>query len=960
MSDPRPKQLIEFLDLLTEHAPAGYEPWLFRVEAGTKAPDRSYGSWKDDNARLSKAEAVHWMEDGGNVGIAGRPDDPLINVDIDDEDKTTADDLKETLTARSRSRTGSHAWYFEAENAEIPNIPTDDAGEVRANWQYVVAPGSYVETDPEEVPADERDDAGYYTIENAVPVTSLRYEELPGVFQQADQPDTGDVELADDTTAGPVGDVTVDEPSNGRDSESALFEITARDVAQKEGGRTDTSDRWAAIFHDSETGKNMSLSNKGLLHCWRHEVALNGLQALCVLSEYRGDCADVGTPHQHSGAGQSCLKADEGEHIWFAWKYAKQNGYIPSDDPVPYSALKYLCRTRDLCAVTELPSGEDGSIPAYAYDAALSSIENADGLDPGRVKTDEIDSASGPAATADGGAVTTDDTGANTPEPGRSFEQRVHDAIAEFNEDVIQAKTARHYIAQAFVDKYHFVYPEDEVRGWRPTLYVYDKDEGVYEPRGEYFVEKRLERIAGDFTTNTVKSEIIGKIKRMSIERDNDEFRRDPERLVVGNGILDLHTGTLDNYTPHEYHRTKIDIDWQPDAGEPGAIDEFFHDIVDDSDVDTLYRLIAHTIYKEYIGEKAAILIGSGENGKSVFLDFVEQFLGQYNVTHRELQDFSDDPYAINNLEGKLANLATEIGEQELADTTAFKKATGRDVIDARVKYEGPVTFENFATLMFATNNMPVFGQDNHAIWRRWLYLEFPYEFSDDDDTKDPVPRRQLMRRLTQERQFEALLVRCQQEIQRWYEGDELFADAMDAEEVRSRMKKAAEPVYAFATDCLKNPNDDDVYEQKSIVRAAYQAFADAEELPRIADNEFGNRLLSLRDYSFEGGRKRVDGSRVTVYKRCQLSTRGRQVLGLDEPSDDDDQETVDGDFEQAKPRVLDRLAEMVDQNDGEPVSREALAWSVPDLGKSHTEQCIDGLLQAGRIIEVSGGLMPN
>jgi hypothetical protein len=49
----------------------------------------------------------------------------------------------------------------------------------------------------------------------------------------------------------------------------------------------------------------------------------------------------------------------------------------------------------------------------------------------------------------------------------------------------------------------------------------------------------------------------------------------------------------------------------------------------------------------------------------------------------------------------------------------------------------------------------------------------------------------------------------------------------------------------------------------------------------------------------------------------------------------------------------------MVERNDGDPVSREALAWSVPDLGKAHTEQCIDGLQQAGRIIEVSDGLMP-
>jgi putative DNA primase/helicase len=161
MSDPKPDEFVEFLDLLTENAPEDYRPWLFRVKPDSKAPATEYGSWKHQESRMSKHEAIDWMESGGNVGIAGRPYDPLINLDIDDEDQTTIDDLKQTLIARSRSRTGVHAWYFEAPGADIPNIPTDAAGEVRAKWQYVVAPGSYVDTDPDNVPVDQRESAGY-------------------------------------------------------------------------------------------------------------------------------------------------------------------------------------------------------------------------------------------------------------------------------------------------------------------------------------------------------------------------------------------------------------------------------------------------------------------------------------------------------------------------------------------------------------------------------------------------------------------------------------------------------------------------------------------------------------------------------------------------------------------------------------------------------------------------------
>jgi phage/plasmid primase, P4 family, C-terminal domain len=338
----------------------------------------------------------------------------------------------------------------------------------------------------------------------------------------------------------------------------------------------------------------------------------------------------------------------------------------------------------------------------------------------------------------------------------RGLEAEVRNAIKEANDDVIQAKTARHRIARAFVQEFDFVYPEESVQGWRSVLYVFDPDSGIYEPRGEAVVERELERVAGDFTTNQVTREIVGKIERMS--KTDDDLNTRPERLVVGNGILDLHTGELDPYTPDEYHTTRIDVDWRPDAGDPEAIDEFLHDVVDDEMVPTLYRLIAHTLYKEYIAEKAAILIGSGSNGKSMFLRLIEEFIGSWNIARRELHAFSEDDFALNNLRGKLANLATEIGERTVTDTTAFKKATGRDRIDAPVKYEKPVSFENYASLIFATNEMPVFTQDNHAIWRRWLYVDFPYTFdADDPAAKDPEPERVLKRRLFTDEEFEAV-----------------------------------------------------------------------------------------------------------------------------------------------------------------------------------------------------------
>lgn len=562
------------------------------------------------------------------------------------------------------------------------------------------------------------------------------------------------------------------------------------------------------------------------------------------------------------------------------------------------------------------------------------------------------------AAKTDGGATTADSGGGTTASTFSKFESDVRAAIAEVedNDDLTQ-RTARHRIASAFDRCYNFVYPEEEVRGWRTTLYVYNDDEGVYEPRGEHFVSKMLEKAAGDYVTNQVVKEIVGKLKRMTVAR-GDRFRTDPNRLVVANGVLDLHTGELDELTPTELHRTKLDVRWNPDAGDPDEIDDFLHDIVGDGDVDTLYRLIAHTLYKEYTTEKAAMLVGSGQNGKSVFLDMIEQFLGDYNVSHRSLQAF-EDKFAANQLEGKMANIHPDMGDESVKDMSTFKKLTGRDTMTADVKYESPIVFENYATLMFAANEMPVFGEDNHAIWRRWLYVNFPYTFDENDpDAKEPEPKRQLMRRLTHEEELEALLVRCQREVQRWYAGDEWYPDAMRPDEVREQMKKAAEPIYDFAMTCLRESDAEDAFLPKDEVRQAYREYATEESLPKMSGEQFGERLVNLRDLSIENGRRSKDGVGYT-YEGIEWTDRGRQVLGLDEPDADDDQQTVDDSAGSPKPVVLEIVRELVAENDNEPVDGGMVVGRASNkMSISKAQHALDELKKQGDVLESDDGVI--
>jgi len=347
-----PDEFKKFIRFLLANAPTNYKPHLFRCEKDGKAPKLEYGSWKDRQQRIGSKKGLWWLKNEGNVGIAGMPDDPLINVDIDDEEATEKQDLKPTLMARSRSRTGIHAWYFSNDN--IPNIPTDDAGEVRAKGQYVIAPGSYAycEKDVE--------NAGHYTVEEGRPVSWIDLEDLPVVFRERVRERKEEKKLEHKK---------VDfNPKNAEGEYSTLYDISARDVVAREGGSTKPTDRWTALFHDSITEMNMSLSREGLLHCWRHEVSLNGLQAMTVLSGYMS-CMEAGSPHRGSNTGTSKVIGDDGA-IFNAWKYAKEEGYVSEEDSIPVRALDYIAKKHDICDPSKFEI-----LPRWAYNKVLEIVE---------------------------------------------------------------------------------------------------------------------------------------------------------------------------------------------------------------------------------------------------------------------------------------------------------------------------------------------------------------------------------------------------------------------------------------------------------------------------------------------------------------------------------------------------------------------------------------------------------
>ena len=312
-----PEEFKKFHALLTRDRP-DYQPFYFPLNPNSKDP-MDNKSWKAN--RITVEQAVKYLEMGYNIGIAATDTDILVLMDADDLEKVGA--FKPTLTVISRKRIGKHGYYFTKdkpaetifEDSAKQNIATEDSGEIRAKWQYVVCAGSYVTVSPEElerIPETDRANAGRYTLCNELPVNEITFNELPEVYRNC---------LLEKRQAEVSAKIKKEASATNRPPESGkyrskLWDLTLEDVT---GKNTDVQGRFPSLFHGSETGKNNSISN-GLLHCWRHNVSHTPLTALAILSGI-SDCSHAG--YGHNGSGTSNLDFRDGKTVFELWHYAK-------------------------------------------------------------------------------------------------------------------------------------------------------------------------------------------------------------------------------------------------------------------------------------------------------------------------------------------------------------------------------------------------------------------------------------------------------------------------------------------------------------------------------------------------------------------------------------------------------------------------------------------------------------
>lgn len=137
---------------------------------------------------------------------------------------------------------------------------------------------------------------------------------------------------------------------------------------------------------------------------------------------------------------------------------------------------------------------------------------------------------------------------------------------------------------------------------------------------------------------------------------------------------------------------------------------------------------------------KVMVLLGAGSNGKSVFLKVLAALFpaaARASVTPQKLE--SD--YHVARLVGARVNIVAELPEAELLESETLKAIVSGDEVMARQPYKEVFQFAPIAGHVFAANRLPSTSDVTHGFWRRFLVVEWPREFAEEDQDADLADR---------------------------------------------------------------------------------------------------------------------------------------------------------------------------------------------------------------------------
>ena len=405
----------------------------------------------------------------------------------------------------------------------------------------------------------------------------------------------------------------------------------------------------------------------------------------------------------------------------------------------------------------------------------------------------------------------------------------------------------------------------DEIIAKHNIIYIdqvgfYEWDSRVWQKTSDGVVKSYADQLYGKrFSTSQRVNAVCNLLKSRSITEV--VFDRNPV-LSFRNGTLEIETGKFRDFSQADYCSIIMDYDYDENAGCP-AWESFIEDVTDEEPrrAENLQFIAGYTLFSDCRHQKVFILVGSGGNGKSVYLEILQKLFGDKNVTHVEPTGLAKEFERIR-LKDSLLNIGSDINSDfskgEVREWL-LKVADGTSV-QACYKGMNHVDFIPRCKLVYACNALPT-AEIINGLNRRMQFIDFPCQYVENPDPKNP---KQKARDISLISKLNAELPG----IFNWaYNGYKLlrtvgyFTDTPEQKTLMQQFEQISNPVVVFCEerDFTGVISRDELYMQYTTwcERTGHKPLSREKFIPKFRDC-MGDRIIDERQQRDGGLRRRV------------------------------------------------------------------------------------------------------
>lgn len=303
------------------------------------------------------------------------------------------------------------------------------------------------------------------------------------------------------------------------------------------------------------------------------------------------------------------------------------------------------------------------------------------------------------------------------------------DVLANDNLDYFHTFNNKDYVTGVF-DSNIFVYliMTENIFFVNETPYIYDDGIYVRDEDGAKLMTKIRGLIYPKYRKITTIKRVYGLFASDEwLKKSLDELNNYPKEYVFfKNTVYNAKTRELLPHSPSYYALNKIPHDFDPEQAPPNEhIKQWLNDIMCPEDQEMFLQYAGLCMTRDTTQQRFLMLTGEGGTGKSLLLKMINHIVGNRNTASTDLKSLSDNRFAKYNLLHKLLNSCADIDSTALNSIANIKLLTGEDPIDGEPKGKQPITFVNYAKLIFSANEIPrIKGEHTNAFYRRLLVVK--------------------------------------------------------------------------------------------------------------------------------------------------------------------------------------------------------------------------------------------